>query len=99
MEVQNFIDGASVDAQSGSRSDLVDPTTGEVFAQAPVSQAADIDAAYAAAERAFEVWGNTTPAERQMALLKIARLRMTNARDSAVDGAGYLALGYEIGLD
>ena len=34
-----------------------------------------------------------------MALLKIARLRMTNARDSAVDGAGYLALGYEIGLD
>ncbi|MGB0244160.1 MAG: aminobutyraldehyde dehydrogenase, partial [Candidatus Nanopelagicales bacterium] len=58
--------------QSGSRSDLVDPTTGEVFAQAPVSQAADIDAAYAAAERAFEVWGNTTPAERQMALLKIA---------------------------
>ena len=72
MEVRNFIDGASVDAQSGSRSDLVDPTTGEVFAQAPVSQAADIDAAYAAAERAFEVWGNTTPAERQMALLKIA---------------------------
>lgn len=72
MEVQNFIDGASVDAQSGSRSDLVDPTTGEVFAQAPVSQAADIDAAYAAAERGFEVWGNTTPAERQMALLKIA---------------------------
>jgi len=72
VEVQNFIDGASVDAQSGSRSDLVDPTTGEVFAQAPVSQAADIDAAYAAAERAFEVWGNTTPAERQMALLKIA---------------------------
>ena len=72
MEVRNFIDGASVDAQSGSRSDLVDPTTGEVFAQAPVSQAADIDAAYAAAERAFEVWGNTTPAERQMALLKVA---------------------------
>ena len=72
MEVRNFIDGASVDAQSGSRSDLVDPTTGEVFAQAPVSQAADIDAAYAAAERGFEVWGNTTPAERQMALLKIA---------------------------
>ena len=72
MEVRNFIDGDSVDAQSGSRSDLVDPTTGEVFAQAPVSQAADIDAAYAAAERGFEVWRNTTPAERQMALLKIA---------------------------
>lgn len=32
-----------------------------------------------------------------MALLKIARLRMGNHRDSAVDGCGYLALGFEIG--
>lgn len=34
-----------------------------------------------------------------MALLKIARLRLSNHRDSAVDGAGYLALGHELGLD
>lgn len=34
-----------------------------------------------------------------MALLKIARLRMANHRDSATDGCGYLALGYELGLD
>ena len=34
-----------------------------------------------------------------MALLKIARLRLANHRDSAVDGAGYLALGHELGLD
>jgi betaine-aldehyde dehydrogenase len=37
-----------------------------------VSDQADIDAAYAAAGKAFETWGNTTPAERQTALLKIA---------------------------
>jgi hypothetical protein len=34
-----------------------------------------------------------------MALLKIARMRMASHRDSAVDGAGYLALGHELGLD
>ena len=72
MNIHNFVDGASVETREGRTSDLVDPTTGEVFAQAPVSDQADIDAAYAAAGKAFETWGNTTPAERQTALLKIA---------------------------
>ena len=70
--VRNFINGRSVDAASGQTSDLVNPTTGEVFATAPVSGAQDVDLAYAAASSAFEVWGDTTPAERQLALLKIA---------------------------
>jgi len=72
VNIRNFVDGASVETREGRTSDLVDPTTGEVFAQAPVSDQADIDAAYAAAGKAFESWGNTTPAERQTALLKIA---------------------------
>ncbi len=72
MNLRNFVDGESVETRSGATSDLVDPTTGQVFAQAPVSDAADIDDAYAAADRAFQTWGNTTPAERQTALLKIA---------------------------
>ena len=72
MNVRNFVNGVSVDAKDGRTSDLVDPTTGEVFATAPVSSKADIDAAYAAAAEAFQTWGNTTPSERQKALLKIA---------------------------
>src|SRR5215218_6919154 len=48
-----------------------DPSTGEVFATAPVSTAEDVDRAYAAAATAFETWGNTTPAERQQALLRL----------------------------
>jgi len=64
VNIHNFVDGASVETREGRTSDLVDPTTGEVFAQAPVSDQADIDAAYAAAGKAFETWGNTTPAER-----------------------------------
>ncbi len=70
--VQNFINGAKVDAKDGQRLDLVDPTSGEVFGTAPRSTEEDVDAAYAAARTAFETWRDTTPAERQRALLKFA---------------------------
>jgi betaine-aldehyde dehydrogenase len=70
--IQNFIDGAFVDAQGDHALDLVDPSTGEAFASAPVSTAEDVDRAYAAAAVAFETWRDTTPGERQLALLRIA---------------------------
>ncbi len=59
--VQNFIGGKQVDAADGRRSDLIDPSTGEVFGSAPISGAEDVDRAYAAAAEAFETWGQTTP--------------------------------------
>ncbi|MBO3746722.1 gamma-aminobutyraldehyde dehydrogenase [Streptosporangiaceae bacterium NEAU-GS5] len=70
--LQNFINGKFVDAASGRFSDVVDPATGEVYAQAPISGQEDVDAAYAAASAAFETWGQTTPSERATLLLKIA---------------------------
>ncbi len=70
--LRNFINGESVDSAEGRTSDLVDPSTGEVFGTAPVSGAQDVDRAYAAASTAFESWRDTTPAERQKALLAIA---------------------------
>jgi betaine-aldehyde dehydrogenase len=70
--LRNFINGESVEPTDGGYSDLIDPSTGEVFAAAPVSGTADVDAAFSAASAAFETWRDTTPAERQRALLKIA---------------------------
>ena len=70
--VRNFIAGESVDAADGRRADLIDPSTGEVLGSAPVSGEVDVDRAYAAAASAFETWGQTTPSERQRALLKFA---------------------------
>jgi betaine-aldehyde dehydrogenase len=69
--LSNFVDGqtSSVD---GKVMDLVDPVSEDVFAQANVSSEQEIDAACRAAERAFESWGQTTPSERQRALLHIA---------------------------
>ncbi|MGF9755212.1 gamma-aminobutyraldehyde dehydrogenase [Microvirga sp. 0TCS3.31] len=70
--MRNFIGGTYVDGSAGATSDVIDPTTGQVVAHAPVSGAEEVDAAYEAADRAFGEWGRTTPSERQQALLKIA---------------------------
>ncbi|HZB30403.1 MAG TPA: gamma-aminobutyraldehyde dehydrogenase [Streptosporangiaceae bacterium] len=70
--VRNFVGGELMDAADGCTSDLVNPATGEVFGTAPLSGAADVDAAMRAAHSAFESWRDTTPAQRQLALLKIA---------------------------
>jgi betaine-aldehyde dehydrogenase len=71
-QISNFINGQHVAAASGETAELIDPSTGEVFATAPLSREADVDAAFQSAARAFETWGETTPSERQRALLRIA---------------------------
>jgi len=71
-QFQNIIAGNKVDAASGETYDIVNPSTGEVYAQAAASGPADVDRAMKAAADAFETWGETTPAERQIALLKMA---------------------------
>ena len=70
--LHNFVNGEYVGAASGQVSADVDPSTGEPYAQAPVSGPADVDAALRAAAGAFEVWRDTTPAERSLALLRMA---------------------------
>jgi betaine-aldehyde dehydrogenase len=70
--LRNFVSGDYVEPDSDAVSDIVSPVTARVVATAPVSSSADVDRAYAAAAAAFGVWGDTTPGERQLALLKFA---------------------------
>jgi len=70
---KNVVNGELVDSASGETYDIVDPTSGEVYAQAPMSGAEDVDRAYAAADAAFEAWSETTPQDRGNAMLDIAR--------------------------
>ena len=70
--LNNFIGGKSVPSSSAETYDLVNPATGEVFAKAPQSNSADVDAAMKAAAKAFEGWRDSTPGERQKAINKIA---------------------------
>jgi betaine-aldehyde dehydrogenase len=69
---QNFINGKFVDAESGETLPVVNPATGVEYAKVALSGAADVDTAMRAADAAFESWGNTTPAERSLALLRMA---------------------------
>ena len=70
--LRNFVGGQYVEARTDDRADIVSPVTARVVATAPVSTAEDVDAAYASASQAFHEWGQTTPSERQGALLKFA---------------------------
>lgn len=71
-ELRNFVDGSPVDARDRRRSDVVDPSTGEAYASAPVSGPEDVDRACRAAAVAFERWRDTTPAQRSRMLLELA---------------------------
>jgi betaine-aldehyde dehydrogenase len=70
----NVIDGETVTPVDGETTEVVDPTTGEVYAHAGKSGEKDVDAAFAAARRAFGGWRDTTPSDRQRALLRLADL-------------------------
>ncbi len=70
--VKNFINGEMVDSSGGATMAIVDPSTGEDYGTAPLSDEADIDKAYSAASAAFADWKRTTPSHRQKALLDFA---------------------------
>jgi len=70
--LRNFVNGEYVAAASGQTSQVVDPSTGEPYAQAPVSGPADVEAALRAAAGAFDGWRDSTPGERSLALLRMA---------------------------
>jgi betaine-aldehyde dehydrogenase len=70
--LRNFVNGAWCDARGGRASAVIDPSTGQTYMQAPVSDAADVDEACRAAEAAFATWRDATPADRSRALLRFA---------------------------
>jgi betaine-aldehyde dehydrogenase len=70
--IQNLINARPQGAVSGATTDLVDPTTGKITGTAPLSGPEDVDLAYRAAEGAAPGWSTSTPAARQLALLRLA---------------------------
>ncbi len=78
--LNNFVNGKKQASASGATSEIINPVTGTAYMTAPVSNATDVDQAVNAAANAFEGWRDSTPSERQRALLKIA-----DAFESRVD--------------
>ncbi|BCT78056.1 aldehyde dehydrogenase [Sinomonas cyclohexanicum] len=87
-----FIDGAYAPARGTGRNPVTDPATGEVWGAVPDGSAEDVDAAVAAARRAFDdgPWPRLSPSERAKYLLRIAdeiearaeTLALTNTREN-----------------
>ncbi len=77
----NFIGGETVAPKGAKYVELINPSTGDPFAETPVSDASDIDAALQVAAKAFQSWKRTTPSERSLALLKIADLFEAHAEE------------------
>jgi len=77
----NIINGEVQASASGAMMDIINPSTGEVYASAPNSDAHDVDQAFQAAGAAFEKWRWSTPSERQQGLLKLADVIEENAEE------------------
>ena len=80
-----FINGAFVPPRAGRYFDSINPANEEKLADIALADAADVDAAYRAAQRAFTTtWGKMPGRERAKYLYRIARLLQDRAREFAV---------------
>src|SRR3954470_24139455 len=83
-KIRNFIGGEEREPSSGETEKILNPATEEEIAEAPVSGEEDVNAAVAAAGKAFHDWAfETTPGERALALLRIADAIEENAEELA----------------
>ncbi len=71
MDTQMLI-GSKFEVGTEADEAILNPRTGQTIISIPEASHAQIDAAVAAAEKAFATWSRTTPAERSGYLLKIA---------------------------
>src|SRR5260221_8816372 len=72
LALANYIDGRLCAPRTARYLDVYEPATGKVYADCPDSGAQDIDAAIAAAQRAFPAWAATPPSQRALLLNHIA---------------------------
>lgn len=75
------IDGKFLGADERDGQDVRDPATGALLGRLPWATPADIDAALAAAQRAFERWRDSSPVERSAILRRAADLTRERAEE------------------
>jgi aminobutyraldehyde dehydrogenase len=83
MQTQMLIDGRLLSGE-GPPEDILDPATGAKIATVPTAAPEQVNAAVAAAERAFAGWATTAPKDRAAALLRIADSLENDAADYAL---------------
>jgi acyl-CoA reductase-like NAD-dependent aldehyde dehydrogenase len=83
-EYGQFINGEWVAGDSGEQIPILNPTTGEVISRIAAGNPADVTRAVDAAHAAFASWGKTSPYERQVILMEIARRLEARTDDFAM---------------
>lgn len=76
-----YVDGAWTHGGGTRTEPVIDPATEEVLAHVPLAEAADLDAAVAAAARAFPLWRDLPVVRRSAILHEAARLMRERAAE------------------
>jgi malonate-semialdehyde dehydrogenase (acetylating) / methylmalonate-semialdehyde dehydrogenase len=76
--LQNFVDGKLVASQSNKTLEVTSPLDGNLLSTVPLSVAADLDAAVAAAQKAFAKWSTTSIKERVQVFYRYRNLLEKN---------------------
>ena len=79
--LKNFIDGEWVDSQSTQTRDVVNPATGDVIAQVPLSTRDEVESCIKAAQEAFWEWRETPPVIRARYFFKLKQLMEEHFED------------------
>src|SRR6185295_5687299 len=74
MKLNNFINGKPTESQTQRWGDVYNPALGTVASQVPMSTAADVDVAVAAAKKAFGSWSATPPVRRARVMFRFKAL-------------------------
>src|ERR1700754_5319618 len=70
--------------KAGREADTINPGTGESLGKVADAGAADVDAAVAAAKKAFKEWRHVLPLERAKMLRRIAEVLRKHAQELAM---------------
>ncbi|MDY7105661.1 MAG: aldehyde dehydrogenase family protein [Actinomycetota bacterium] len=87
-----YIDGAWVPSAGTGSIDVINASTEEVMGRVPNGVAADVDAAVAAARRAFPAWSSTSPEERGKVLRRLHEGLMARQAEIAETVAGEVGM-------
>jgi malonate-semialdehyde dehydrogenase (acetylating) / methylmalonate-semialdehyde dehydrogenase len=81
--LQNYVGGRWVSSQATDFVNVHNPAFGKVIAKTPLSTRADLDAAVAAATKAFPAWRDTPVVQRARAMFRFVHLLEQHAEEIA----------------
>lgn len=82
-KLKNYIDGEWVESKTDKYEDVINPATGEVLCQVPISTRAELDQAAVVAEQAFEKWSQVAVPRRARVLFGFQQLLIQHKEELA----------------